>query len=81
MDEPAQTIQIPLTPEQQVLIRRLSGQHAQMLELVPDTADGASGQGRGLQFRWRLSVASGIPRQKWGSGREDTPPAEGEPPA
>jgi len=81
MDESAQTIQIPLTPEQQEMIRRLSGQFAQMLELVPETGDGASGQGRGLQFRWRLSVATGIPRQKWGPGGEDPAPAEGDPPA
>jgi len=81
MDESAQTIQIPLTPEQQEMIRRLSGQFAQMLELVPETGDGASGLGRGLQFRWRLSVATGIPRQKWGPGGEDPAPAEGDPPA
>ena len=73
MDESAQTIQIPLTPEQQEMIRRLSGQFAQMLELVPETGDGASGQGRGLQFRWRLSVATGIPRQKWGRAARTLP--------
>ena len=65
---PVQPIQIQLTEEQQALIRRLSGQFAQVLEIVPDPADGASGAGRGLQFRWRLSVASGIPRQQWGPG-------------
>jgi phenylpyruvate tautomerase PptA (4-oxalocrotonate tautomerase family) len=81
MDEPAQAIQIPLTPEQQALIKRLSGQFAQVLELVPDTGDGASGQGRGLQFRWRLSVTSGIPRQNWGPGGQSAAPPEGEPPA
>ena len=68
MDTPVQPIQIPLTDEQQALIQRLSGQFAQVLELVPDQADSASGAGRGLQFRWRLSTTSGIPRQNWGFG-------------
>jgi hypothetical protein len=66
MADSVQPIQIPLTPEQQALIQRLSGQYAQMLELVPDETDKTSGAGRGLQFRWRLSETSGIPRQKWG---------------
>jgi hypothetical protein len=82
MADPVQPIQIPLTAEQQALIQRLSGQYAQVLELVPDSTDQASGAGRGLQFRWRLSVASGIPRQQWGSGADSPPPApEGETPA
>lgn len=75
MAEPVESIQIPLTPEQQSLIRRLSGQFAQVLELVPDAAGGASGEGRGLQFRWRLSVATGIPRQQWGPGGDAPPPS------
>ena len=62
MDGNAQPIQIQLTEEQQQQIKRLSGQFAQVLELTP------VGEGRGLQFRWRLSVASGIPRQQWGQG-------------
>ena len=66
MDEtPQQPIEIELTEEQQQLIRRLSGQFAKVLELTPDPTDAAAGAGRGLQFRWRLSVASGIPRQAW----------------
>jgi hypothetical protein len=58
---------------------RLSGQHAQILELVPDKADGASGAGRGLQFRWRLSATSGIPRQQWDADGATLPtdPSEG----
>jgi hypothetical protein len=67
MANPVQPIQIPLTDEQQALIRRLSGQFAQVLELTPDPADGASGAGRGLEFRWRLSTTTGIPRQQWGA--------------
>jgi hypothetical protein len=82
MAEPSQPIQIPLTAEQQALIQRLSGQYAQVLELVPDETNGAAGAGRGLQFRWRLSVASGIPRQQWGPGAESPPRApEGDAPA
>jgi hypothetical protein len=80
MGSPVQPIQIPLTEEQQALIRRLSGQFAQVLELVPDADDGASGAGRGLQFRWRLSVATGIPRQQWGPGGGTSSSAAGKAP-
>jgi len=73
---PVQPIQIPLTDEQQALIRRLSGQFAQVLELTPDPADGASGAGRGLEFRWRLSTATGIPRQQWGAGDQPVTSSE-----
>ena len=75
MSEAPEPIQIQLTEEQQQLIRRLSGQFAQVLELTPDAADPAGGEGRGLQFRWRLSVASGIPRQVWNPGAKK--PADG----
>jgi hypothetical protein len=68
MSGAAEPIQIKLTEEQQQLIRRLSGQVAQVLELTPDAVDPAAGEGRGLQFRWRLSVATGIPRQQWDAG-------------
>lgn len=66
MDDPVEPIQIPLTEEQQQLIQRLSGQFAQVLEITPDAPGAQGGAGRGLQFRWRLSVTSGIPRQQWG---------------
>jgi hypothetical protein len=79
MDSPVQPIQIPLTDEQQALIKRLSGQFAQVLELVPDSADSASGAGRALQFRWRLSTTSGIPRQNWGFGDPPKPSPEIDP--
>lgn len=75
MGTPTPPIQLPLTEEQQALIRRLSGQHFQVLELVPDPVDGATGAGQGLSFHWRLSVASGIPRQAWDFGDRPRPPA------
>jgi hypothetical protein len=75
MGTPIPPIQLPLTDEQQALIRRLSGQHVQVLELVPDAIDGATGAGQGLNFRWRLSVATGIPRQAWDFGDRSRPPA------
>jgi len=75
MGTPIPPIQLPLTEEQQALIKRLSGQHVQVLELVPDPADGATGAGHGLNFRWRLSVATGIPRQAWDFGGGPRPPA------
>ena len=72
-----QPIEIELTEEQQQLIRRLSGQFAKVLQLTPDPADAAAGAGRGLQFRWRLSVASGIPRQVWNGGNRGADTAPG----
>ena len=80
MDTPIPPIQLPLTEEQQALIQRLSGQHVQVLELTPDATDGASGAGHGLNFRWRLSVATGIPRQLWDFGGH-RPPASGPEPS
>ena len=70
-------IQIPLTAEQQEMIRRLSGQFAQVLELLPESGDPAGGTGRALQFRWRLSTTSGIPRQAWGANEPPAAPPEG----
>ena len=58
-------IQLPLTKEQQEMIHRLTGEHAAVLELVPDPADASGGTGCGLRFNWRISVDSGIPRQQW----------------
>lgn len=71
-------IQLPLTEEQQELIHRLTGEHAQVLELVPDPSDGSSGSGCGLRFSWRVSVDSGIPRQQWILGGAVRPPAPDE---
>jgi hypothetical protein len=67
---PSEPIQLPLTREQQEIIRRLSGQFAQVLEITPHSQDAAEGDGKSLHFRWRLSTASGIPRQVW-EGDED----------
>src|SRR5438128_2687107 len=54
MGTPVPPIQLPLTEEQQALLQRLSGQYAQVLELVPDPTDGASGVGQ----RPSLSLAA-----------------------
>jgi hypothetical protein len=69
--ESPQPIHIPLTPDQQALIQRLSGQHAEVLELTPEADNPAGGAGEGLRFRWRLSLATGIPRQQWVPGDTD----------
>ena len=71
-------IQLPLTEEQQELIHHLTGEHPQVLELVPDPSDGNSGAGCGLSFNWRISIDSGIPRQQWILGRAAKPPAPDE---
>jgi len=76
MSEEPQPIHVPLTPEQQALIKRLSGQHAEILELTPEPDKPGTGSGSGLRFRWRLSAATGIPRQRW-SSPNDPPPGDG----
>ena len=48
-----QPIQLPLTQEQQELIHRLTGEHANVLELALDQGDGVSGTARGITFNWR----------------------------
>ena len=67
-------IQLPLTAEQQELIHRLTGEHANVLELQVGQADGTSGTARAINFNWRISVDSGIPRQQW-AFRAVRPPA------
>ena len=65
MSDGSEHIELDLTPEQQAVIRRLSGQHANVLQLTLDPGKVGEGAGRVVQFRWRLSEASGIPRQRW----------------
>ena len=55
-----QPVRLVLTPEQRVTVRRLSGQQIDAIELTPDEAKKGVGP---LRFLWRLSSASGIPRQ------------------
>ena len=62
---PEQPIQLPLTKEQQEMIHRITGEYVNILELAPTAGDASSGTGRGLNFNWRISVDSGIPRQQW----------------
>jgi hypothetical protein len=75
---PQPPIQLQLTEEQQALIHKVTGEHASILELMPDPSDGSSGEGHGLHFGWRLSADSGIPRQQWVLGRRAPPPAPDE---
>ena len=55
-------VRIVLTPDQRELVRRLSGQHVEAIELEPEDATKSGGP---LRFLWRLSAATGIPRQAW----------------
>ena len=68
-------IAIPLTEEQQALIRAMTGEHATVLELAPEADGGKSGSGRALRFMWRLSTTTGIPRQVWDPGHKAKIPA------
>jgi hypothetical protein len=78
MSNPIEPILLQLTEEQQEMIHRMSGQHAQFLELTPDSGEGSEGSGRAIQFRWRNSVSSGIPRQQWDFGGASRKPASDE---
>jgi hypothetical protein len=70
MDSPTGPIQIPLTPEQQQVLGRVSGQFPQMLEVTPEA-------GSGFRFSWRLSTATDGPQQQPESaGPVAEPPAE-----
>jgi hypothetical protein len=66
-------VRIVLTPEQREVVKRLSGQHVEAIELSPDAekneTDAQSGP---LRFRWRLSAATGIPRHAWVEDEEDS---------
>ncbi|HEY4129740.1 MAG TPA: hypothetical protein VGM50_03955 [Gemmatimonadaceae bacterium] len=55
-------VRIVLTEEQRSLVKRLSGQHVEAIEL--GAADETSSSGP-LRFFWRLSAATGIPRRAW----------------
>ena len=66
-----QPVRIVLTPEQRESVRRLSGQNFEALEITPDDVKKGGGP---LRLLWRLSAASGIPRQAWAKGDEGPPP-------
>ena len=64
-----QPVRLVLTPEQREILQRLSGQSIDAIELTPDDSKKESGV---LRLLWRLSEATGIPRQGWQKG--DGPP-------
>jgi len=55
-------VRIVLTPEQREQVRRVSGQVVDAIEIDQTTAKKGGGI---LRFLWRLSAATGIPRQAW----------------
>ena len=56
-------VRIVLTPEQREMVKRLSGQNIDAIEV--DAEDVTKGGGP-LKVLWRLSAATGIPRIAWG---------------
>ena len=64
-------MQIVLTPEQREMVRRMSGQNIEAIELKPEDTKKGGGP---LKFLWRLSTMTGIPRQKWGDEDEEPQP-------
>ena len=81
MSSAEQPIELPLTKEQQELIHRITGEHAAILALTPNSTDGRSGTVSALHFNWRISVVSGIPRQQWVLRPVRRPAADGGSPA
>ena len=63
-------VRIVLTPEQREVVRRMSGQNIDAIELTPDKTTPGSGP---LRFLWRLSAANGIPRFNWGKNEPPAP--------
>ena len=57
-----QPVRLVLTAEQRELVQRLSGQNIDAIELTRDEGKKDSGP---LSLLWRLSAATGIPRQNW----------------
>lgn len=71
MSESELPVRIVLTPEQREVVKRLSGQHVEAIELTPEQPDAAEpSRGGPLRFLWRLSQATGIPRQAWMTAEE-----------
>lgn len=66
-------LQIVLTPEQREQIHRASGQFVDAIEVAPDHVEKKGGA---MKFKWRLSAATGIPRQAWMTDDTVPPPAE-----
>lgn len=64
-------VRIVLTPEQREAVRRLSGQNIDAIELTPDDVKKGGGP---INLLWRLSEATGIPRQRWFKGDSARPP-------
>lgn len=60
-----QPVRIVLTAEQRELVHRLSGQNIDAIELEPEDTKKGAGV---LKLLWRLSAATGIPRQGWFAG-------------
>jgi len=61
-------VRIVLTPEQREQIRRVSGQVVDALEIEAGETKKPGGV---LRFLWRLSAATGIPRQVWTSDEQE----------
>jgi hypothetical protein len=78
MAESEEPVRIVLTADQRELIHRLSGQNIEAIELSEE--EDTKGSGR-LRLLWRLSAATGIPRQGWFKGdvadvAGDSPPPQ-----
>lgn len=71
-------LQIVLTPEQREQIHRASGQFVDAIEVAPDRVEKKGGS---MKFTWRLSAATGIPRQAWMTDDTVPPPTRDEPKA
>jgi hypothetical protein len=64
-------MRLVLTKDQREMVKRLSGQDMEVIELTPDEIDPSHGKGAMPKFLWRLSSTSGIPRQTWTTDDEE----------
>jgi len=77
MSDQEEPVRLVLTPEQREVVRRLSGQHVEAIELEPDAFQTTPEKKGGvLRFLWRLSAATGIPRQVWSTEEDAAPPGK-----
>jgi hypothetical protein len=70
MADQEEPVRIVLTPEQREVVKRMSGKYVEAIELEPDQTEKKKESGI-LKFRWRLSAATGIPRQIWGGDDDE----------
>ena len=82
-----QPFRLFLTPEQREVLYGQLGRYVEAIDLEPDpTPEAPAAKAAVPKFQWRLSIATGIPRQGWlrddpADGTTGTPGTPGTPDA